>query len=225
MRYRARIIPLREGHRQEDEARWEYTYAQSLAQASRFLRQRYPEYVVEEPIADPREAGMYVVTNRYIKGSAKEIKASTPEEACVKAGWPQDECWARPMGTPLFGTNPVDLSKIRGELVRLETDLEYQSASSEAFRESIEGAINMMGTCDLKAALYEFGMVIVVGGMLMHRQPNVAERIDNIEDELKDIIATIAEEVCECKTSPPEEIGLVIQEGPRPFEETLEEEE
>ena len=56
MRYRARVIPLREGRRQEDKATWEYTDAGSIAQAGRFLRQRYPypEYVVEEPVEDPR---------------------------------------------------------------------------------------------------------------------------------------------------------------------------
>lgn len=57
MRYRARVLPLYEGHRQEEKATWEYTNAESIAQAGRFLRQRYPypKYVVEEPIEDPRK--------------------------------------------------------------------------------------------------------------------------------------------------------------------------
>ena len=58
MRYRARVIPLFEGRRQENKATWEYTDAVSVAQAGRFLRIRfpYPEYVVEEPVLDLRQA-------------------------------------------------------------------------------------------------------------------------------------------------------------------------
>jgi len=56
LRYRARVIPLFEGHRQEEKATWEYTDAASIAQAGRFMRLRfpYPKFVVEEPVADPR---------------------------------------------------------------------------------------------------------------------------------------------------------------------------
>jgi hypothetical protein len=55
IRYRAKVIPLREGRRQEKEARWEYTHAASPAQAHHFLMRRfpYPKYFVEEPVPDP----------------------------------------------------------------------------------------------------------------------------------------------------------------------------
>jgi len=57
MRYRARVIPLYEGHRQIEKATWEYTDASSKAQAIRFLSKRfpYPRFVIEEPIEDSRE--------------------------------------------------------------------------------------------------------------------------------------------------------------------------
>lgn len=54
-RYRAKIIPLFEGHRQPEKSSWEYTHAESPAQALHNLgiRYPYPNYVVEEPMIDP----------------------------------------------------------------------------------------------------------------------------------------------------------------------------
>jgi len=54
-RFRAKVIPLREGRRQEKEARWEYTHAASIAQAHHYLMKRfpYPRYFVEGPMPDP----------------------------------------------------------------------------------------------------------------------------------------------------------------------------
>ena len=57
MRYRARVIPLYEGHRQEEKAFWEYREGDSIADAHRLLMRAYPypKYFVEEPVADPRK--------------------------------------------------------------------------------------------------------------------------------------------------------------------------
>lgn len=54
--YRARIIPLFDGHRQEDKAFWEYTHAGSENQATYFLMIRYPfpKFFVEKPVLDTR---------------------------------------------------------------------------------------------------------------------------------------------------------------------------
>ena len=54
-RYRTRIVPLFEGHRQEDKAFNEYMHAASQNQAYYFLgfHYPYPQYVVETPVEDP----------------------------------------------------------------------------------------------------------------------------------------------------------------------------
>jgi hypothetical protein len=54
--YRARIIPLYVGKRQEDKAFWAYRHALSQNQAALFLGRQYPypEYYIEQPELDPR---------------------------------------------------------------------------------------------------------------------------------------------------------------------------
>jgi hypothetical protein len=52
--YRGKIIPLYEGHRQENKAFYDRTQAFSVKQAQMFLIRRYPfpKYLVEEPLPD-----------------------------------------------------------------------------------------------------------------------------------------------------------------------------
>jgi len=76
-RYRARIIPLREGRRQEGKAFWDYTHAASINQASRFLgfRYPYPQYIVEQPVLDVSETTQYrpEVSQPEIPGMTRQI--------------------------------------------------------------------------------------------------------------------------------------------------------
>jgi hypothetical protein len=55
--YRAKIIPLYAGHRQEDKSFADYTHAVSIGQAHHFLMGRYPypQYIVETPVLDARQ--------------------------------------------------------------------------------------------------------------------------------------------------------------------------
>jgi len=52
MKYRIRVIPLYERHRQEEKGFWAYREAASLQQAQMFLMRAYPypRYIVEHPI-------------------------------------------------------------------------------------------------------------------------------------------------------------------------------
>lgn len=96
--------------------------------------------------------------------------------------------------------NPVDLSKIRGELVRLETDLEGKKPYlSEAFRESVEGAIGQMKMCNLRGALDQVEFASFIGSTL--QTWGHPPRVNNIENLLKDLIVEIAIEACDCKVS------------------------
>lgn len=74
MRYRSRIIPLYEGHRQEDKGFWGYRYAASPAQALRFLERAYPypQYIVEAPVEDPR-MNVVVRTNPQLDRTVSHI--------------------------------------------------------------------------------------------------------------------------------------------------------
>jgi len=55
MRYRAKVTPLKEGRKQVNAAKFEYTYAYSLEQGRRNLMMRfpYPRYLVENLVTDP----------------------------------------------------------------------------------------------------------------------------------------------------------------------------
>jgi len=98
--------------------------------------------------------------------------------------------------------NPVDLSKIRGELVRLETDLEGKKPYlSEAFRESVEGAISQMKMCNLRGAIDQSEAAQLFANMIQCNEPDSTKRIDNIENQLKDLMVEIAIEACNCKFS------------------------
>ena len=68
MRYRARVIPLYEGHKQEDKGVWQYREAVSARQAQMFLMRAYPypQYFVEEPVEDLREGGKEKAKMRVI---------------------------------------------------------------------------------------------------------------------------------------------------------------
>lgn len=105
MRYRARVIPLKEGHRQEDKASWEYTDAVSITQAGRFLRIQfpYPKYIVEEPIIDPRSnppGKMKIVCawcNKAMGYKEDEGIEGVTHSIC-------DECYEDMFGMPKFYT-------------------------------------------------------------------------------------------------------------------------
>ncbi len=55
IRYRAKVTPLREGHKQLKGAKWQYASATSINGALHFLMRRYPYpmYIVDTPIPDP----------------------------------------------------------------------------------------------------------------------------------------------------------------------------
>ena len=81
MRYRARVIPLYEGHKQEDKASWQYREATSAKQAQMFLMRAYPypQYFVEEPILDLREGGKEKAVETHEERMARQ-------EAQLRAG-------------------------------------------------------------------------------------------------------------------------------------------
>jgi len=93
----------------------------------------------------------------------------------------------------------TDLSKIRGELVRLETDLEgKRKYLSSEYRESVEGAMSQMKMCNLRGAIDQSEMALLFAHML-GQEPGIARRVDNIENLLKDLMVEIAIEFCNCK--------------------------
>ncbi len=55
IRYRAKVTPLREGHKQLNQAKWQYASATSVSGALHFLMRRYPypKFIVDTPIPDP----------------------------------------------------------------------------------------------------------------------------------------------------------------------------
>ena len=81
MRYRARVIPLYEGHKQEDKKFWGYRDAANVKEAQ-FLLMRaypYPQYFVEEPILDLREGGKEKAVETHEERMARQ-------EAQLRAG-------------------------------------------------------------------------------------------------------------------------------------------
>jgi len=105
MRYRAWVIPLYEGHRQEGKGFWAYREGASINQAHMFLMRAYPypQYFVEQPVEDPRGKG--------------ETKMRIVCAWCSKEmGWKDgkgvegvshsicDECYEEIHGTPKFYT-------------------------------------------------------------------------------------------------------------------------
>ena len=156
-------------------------------------------HMMEVPLGDKfplqseslRRLGDYKIIQEHDDGDLtievgkKQYLVSTSGEVFVRSGNPN---------------NPVDLSKIRGEIIRLETDLEGKRAYlSEAYRESVEGAIDQMKICNLRGALDQSEMALMIGGML-GREPGIAGRIDTIENQLKDLMVEIAIEACDCKS-------------------------
>ena len=117
----------------------------------------------------------------------------------------------RPEGTPeewmtINPNNPVDLSNIRGELVRLETDLEGKKPYlSKVYRESVEGAISRIKMCDLRGALDQSMFAFALAGSLIKdTELTTMSRVDNISNQLKDKMVEIAIEACQCKFEVPE---------------------
>lgn len=147
------------------------------------------------------------------KSNTDLTEADMPEYLNWKAGvdlkeklWAKVRAWQKGKGKM---DNPVDLSKIRGELVRLQTDLDGQMDWAEAgFRQSIEGTIIQMKLCNLKTALDQYDMVAILGDILRRGtssgsiEEDITSRVNNIEDKLKDLMVEIATEICGCKESP-----------------------
>ncbi len=99
--------------------------------------------------------------------------------------------------------NPVDLSKIRTQLVLLKTDTEQVAPELEAFhRGNVESLIQRMSSCDLSAVLTEYSEYKASGELLTHRAMksdiDVTKRVDVIDLLLKEILLEIAVEKCQC---------------------------
>jgi hypothetical protein len=99
--------------------------------------------------------------------------------------------------------NPVDLSKIRTQLVLLKTDTEQVAPELEAFhRGNVESLIHRMMTCDLGGVLTEYTELKASGELLAHRaiksDIDVTKRVDAIDLLLKEILLEIATEKCQC---------------------------
>ncbi|MBU1067043.1 hypothetical protein KKE60_04620 [Patescibacteria group bacterium] len=155
--YRAWVIPLFEGHRQEDKKFWGYRQAYSINQAHMLLMRAYPypQYYVEQPVKDLRET----------KVTEIDVK-----------------------------------SKIRGELVRLKTDV--GDSDEIGFKEShhrglIEKTLQTMENCNLKD-VFEDLLALSTAQHLLSKFDE-QHRIPKIESLLIDTLVEIANNNCKCQ--------------------------
>ena len=114
--------------------------------------------------------------------------------------------------------NPIDKSKIRGELVRLKTDMEEHQHDigitgegrplsptgllmqhEDIYRETVERAMADMANCDLKGVFLDLEVMDNSALYLMRQNHDIGNRIATIEQLLKDAIIEIANEKCQCK--------------------------
>lgn len=114
--------------------------------------------------------------------------------------------------------NPIDKSKIRGELVRLKTDIEeYQHdvgitgkgrtlsptnlllQHEEIYRDNVERAMEDMAECNLKGVFLDLEVLDNSAVYLMRQNHDAGSRIATIEHLLKEAIIEIATEKCQCK--------------------------
>ena len=107
----------------------------------------------------------------------------------------------------------VDKSKIRGELVRLKTDLEEVSTPERIiiqrgliqanetyeplYRGTIEKTLDLMEKCDLKGALSELIVLESARGYLSHF--DYSRRLPGIYELLIDTLVEIANNNCKCQ--------------------------
>ncbi len=82
MRYRAKVWPLYDGHRQPGKEFWGYTNAASEEQAGRFLRIRYayPKFAMDNPELDPGKTPAERVKEELHKSIHEEIKVAMDYE-------------------------------------------------------------------------------------------------------------------------------------------------
>ncbi|MGA2669809.1 MAG: hypothetical protein ABSF21_00070 [Dehalococcoidia bacterium] len=125
MRYRARVTPLKEGRRQDKEARREYTHAVSVDQAGRFLGFRfpYPKYLVTDIVVDPeKEMSQKEIEEKWFKALA-DIKIEYPYPMYNRLDWKR-------------------ILKKRGVIKPKEIErLDIESAKEDAEREREEAEI------------------------------------------------------------------------------------
>jgi len=172
MRYRARVIPLREGRKQEDKATFEYTDAASIAQAGRFLRQRYPypEYVVEEPVEDPREVkvgrGNPIKEGCFILGLAL-LKISSASELAA---------WGAKKNSPIEAIDALDatiqfatqakaigyITEEQIERMRKNANLVYNAYGPSVFTHDIKKEEIQDALADITALAHEVAFEALV---------------------------------------------------------------
>ncbi len=100
----------------------------------------------------------------------------------------------------------LDKSKIRGELIRLKTDIEEQISPNdpaqigmeEAFyRGNVEKALEDMENCHFKNVLSDLELMDISRGFLIRYDSQ--RRFPKIQDMLIKALIEIANESCQCK--------------------------
>lgn len=175
-------------------------YVKNLSEVESRLKDKLKEFGISQMTEDDKWQAMMVACRRMCK--ALGIEFAEPEYLNWTIGRRYyDDLRARLRGKKM-SNNPVDrvhyhpFSKIRGEVVRLKTDLEgKQPYLFEAFRESVEGTISQMRMCNLRGALDQVDFASVIASTFRLDFP----RVNDIETQLKDLIVELAVENCECK--------------------------
>ena len=114
----------------------------------------------------------------------------------------------------------TELSKIRAQMVLLQTDTERVAPELESFhRNAIEDLILKMESCDLSAVLTGYSEFKAAGEMLAHRAKksdiDVTQRIDDIDTLLRETLLELATEKCHCQLPKPKEGGKTMERMPR----------
>ena len=97
--------------------------------------------------------------------------------------------------------NPGNLHKMRGELIRLKTDMENAAPELESiYRISLESAVQSAAACYLLDALNDYTYGIEMGKLIERRLgTGYGDRFMKIEDLAKEAIIEELEKNCSCK--------------------------
>ena len=126
--YRAAVIPLFEGHRQEDKKVWRYREAYSSNQALRYLMNAYPypKFFVEQPVEDLR---------RTKTMDLKEWNKLSPEEQ--KTLWEDSLATSAPIPSRLMEPTPAQCSAGLIELRNsLKLEIQDEAEASTRYKEA-----------------------------------------------------------------------------------------
>lgn len=131
------------------------------------------------------------------------------------------EWWAEVRDKPrvksalILMSNPGNLQKMRGELIRLKTDIEKEAPELETmYREAAEATVAAAKNCDISMTLDNYDFVGDIRNMLEKRLssaeffdqfPNIVEKTGSIEELIQGAVIEALIENCQCQIPREEE--------------------